>query len=334
MPHPIEQLLASLTKKPTPRGFDPDYLNDESIDPSVRADAGAGAMEGELRNRLFQAERSQQTPAMSTGVGTSPHEVNALGKLLGGYTKQRASSPLVPQQAEYDAQRGMNLEAINEGFTGDQTGSGSAMSPVQQRQIYRREQEKQNQPFNLEQAKYAHEVGMQGRQQQAAQQVIETQMAPSQSFADVNREQWESMQAGGIDPTQVKQIGRSGLQFQTTPRNPSTAQFDRDLSTARFNLGNRDPFADPNSTRPEIQNFWQTARNRVSNSGLDANLQNEFMEWLQDPTWNGVQQSFEEAFPPPPSPDPNDPSDQASYRKDSADWLKLKQLVVLLKGSV
>ena len=335
--NPLEQLIASLTKKPAPRsGFDPDFLADEMIDPSVRADAGAGAMEGELRDRIFQAERSQPAPGMSPGVGTSPNEVNALKNLLSGVSENRTKSPLggptplAQQNADYTQQNALNLGARNEGFAGN-----PSMSPIQERNIYKRDQEKQNQPFNIESMKQSHEVGMQGRQQQATQKLVATQMAPANTQADAMAGWYERMNNGTVDPNQVRSINRNGITFQTPQRDPSTAQFDRDLATARYNLGNRDPFADPNSTQPEVQNFWQGVRTRIGNSKLDSNSQMELLKWIQKPTWDdGSPQSFDEAFPPPMPGDPSDPGSMLMHQQELQEWNEAKRLAILIRGQV
>ena len=108
----------------------------------MRADAGLGAMQGEVRNRLFQAERSQGPGSNDT----SPFEVKALSNLLGGIAGDRSRSPLVAQGAEVATQRAGELDAINQGFTGardvatpngrsfDATANQSPMQQLQPRQ--------------------------------------------------------------------------------------------------------------------------------------------------------------------------------------------------------
>jgi hypothetical protein len=291
----LNQLLSMLKTMPQARlstpaqpkrpGFDPTMLNDESIDPSVRVDAFNGSMQGELRDRIFQAERSQNPvqDGIRSPNATSPHEVRALKGLLGGFQDERASSPIALQQQEYDMQRQGNTEALNQGFPG-----GPGQNPMQARELYRREQErtKLNQPVQLEGMRQGGENFRQGRQIDATQRMVETQMEPSKRYNDAMAGYYESLAGGNLDTSNVRKFGRNGIEFQADPKPANTAQFSRDLATARFNLGSAgisDPLADLYGGSPEQQYFTSTLQSYIARSPIDPASKSFLMSVLSDP---------------------------------------------------
>ena len=319
----ISQLLALIggakeIRTPAPRrpGFDPRLLDDESLDPSVRVDAANGAMQGELGDRIFQAQRSQNPiqDGIRSPNATSPNEVSALKGLLAGYQDERAASPLAMQQQEYDTQRQGNLTALNQGFTGS-----GAQNPMQQREAYRRQQEREKlqQPVQLANIRESGENVRQGRQIDATQRMIETQMEPSRMFY----ENQSRILNGGVDPNQIKSVTRSGTTFQTPARTStaSTSQFSSNLANARNALegvGVSDPFANLHGSGGEQQYFAQTLQSLVTRSGMHPDSQITFMNMLRDPEFRNASIEDIEATNPDMLQDP--------------DWLKMKQLLVEL----
>ena len=338
MSHPIEQLITSLAKKPAPRGFDPDYLNNDSIDPSVRADAGAGAMSGELRNRLFQAERTQQTPAMSPGVGTSPNEVSALQKMLTGYDTDRSKSPLggptplAAQQAEYGANRANTIGAINEGFTGEQAieqqpgggfTSSRTESPMQQREIYKRQQTERNSPATLQAGRIEDSQFQQGRQLNSLNRQISAQMAPAQQRADLTTQMWSDLVNKRVTADQVRSFNPStgAIGFQTTPGiNPNhlNNNLQRELGFAQA-AGVTDPFetfGQPDSPTLATDNAIRAV---ITSSGIQPRSQQIVLDVLSDA--EARQLSFDELA-----------QLYQDFDELGADTEKVRQLLMRLRG--
>lgn len=314
MPHPIEQLIASLSRKPVRGGgFDPEALEDPNIDPSVRADLGLGAMEGEVRNRLFQAERTQpfQTADRARGIvpgpnATSPHEVTALRNLLGGVVSDRQRSPLVAQQATYDAQNALNLESMNQGFSG-----GPGQSPIQAREIERR---------NLEKEKLRQPVQLAGMEQAGLNQRHDAEMGNRLEHARI---QMEPARMDAVRRQQIQEAGGNS-NYENDPRFKG---YDR-YGNPQFHAGRADPNAnvlpvqrDLARAEPGSDDYMQSARTLVTQAFRhDPTAANDFIGWLQDPFDNGVEQTFEMAFPKPPAG-----SDPADLR----DWNELRRLATL-----
>lgn len=322
----LTQFISSLTRKPAKgSGFDPYALS--GMEPSVGADLGLGAMEGELRDRTFKE-------AQLRDLGYS-NKFKALSEMLGSVQGQRnlPTNPLNMQRDEINNQRALNLDAMNQGFSG-----GAGQSPIQAREIERRnlEKERMRQPIAVEQMKQSGENFRQGRSIDATQRMVETQMAPANKQADYIGRYYDSLINSG-NPGNIKSINRNGVTFQTPQRDPSTIQYDRDLTTARFALGRQDPFLNPRAAAPEIQNFWQAARNRIFNSReLDSVSQSDLLDWLTNPSLQpGLPpQSFEEAFPPPEPGDPRDPGAAITHQQQMAEWQAMRRLALLIKGSL
>lgn len=296
---PLEQLIQSLKpKKPAgPVGFDPNFLGDDSVDPSVRADAGLGALEGEDRNRL----RSEQKLLAYHPESTSPLQVTALAQMLKGTQDQRAASPLRAQEAETDNQRRINLESMNMGFTGEnaieQSTAGTfsnrpTMSPVQQREIYKRKQIEKNDPESLAGIRESGENFRQGRQLNQANRTVLAQMQPSMIYADIAKDAYERSKsnpgAGNNFMDGIKQLGRNGITMQSQPQAPQInpnnllSAWQKELSYLQ-GAGNTDPFAtfgQPNSPTLSSDN---AARALIVNSGLDPISQAEVFDILTNP---------------------------------------------------
>lgn len=315
----IQQLLQMIKgsreiRTPQPRrpGFDPRMLQDDAIDPSLRVHAGNDAMQGELRNRIFQAQRSQGPSPNAT----SPHEVNALKGLLGSHEDEQAASPIALQQKEYDIQRQGNLTAQNQGFPG-----GEGQSPMQARELYRRQQEREKlmQPIEERKMMEAGENFRQGRQIDATQRMVDTQMEPSRQFYENQARILE----GGVDPNQIKSVTKSGTTFQTQQR-PNTAgadQLRRRLADARNALGDAgvgDPFADLHGSGGPQQYFAQTFQSLVAASGMHPDSQIALMNMLRNEETRGLTiEELDEANPELHS----DP-----------DWAKIKQILLETRG--
>lgn len=309
----LRQLLSLMQAPRKPQnGFDPNYLNDESIDPSVRADAGAGAMQGELRDRLFQAERTQ-----GPGPAATPHaEVQALSRMLGSYDAQRASSPLVGQQATVDAQNAGNLESVNQGFAG-----GPGQSPMQAREIYKRQlgEEKMRQPIQERSMIESGENFRQGRAIDSQRENTTLQMAPRNREVDLAEQYQDALLKNNPNMGNVRGFNKYGPQFQTSKPpgqvTPQMAQAMRDLANARNNMGGVDPFANVSAATPQSNFFWQNARNTLANSGLQLSTQNALYDYLSDPH----APPFEEAF--------------GEFANDR-EYPLLRQIALLIKGDI
>jgi hypothetical protein len=275
-------LLPKRSQKPLPMGFDEDFLADESLDPSVRVDSALGAFGNETRNRIFQAER---TTGLDSPNATHPNEVKALRNLLGGIESDRASGPIAMQQAEYDTQRHLNTDAMNEGFPGT-----NGMSPIQERNVYKRNmaQEQMRQPIQRQQMMEDGENLRQGRQINATKDIVNTQMAPSMLDAQT-RERYNDAMLGGSGggmPEGFRKMGRYGPEFSPQARpNPNPSM--RALEEARDYLGaqgNANPIATWGAPTRDQQLHDQVVRNMIATSGLEADYVAQLHEILDDPT--------------------------------------------------
>jgi hypothetical protein len=288
----FDQLMQLLSndgaKRPKPAGFDPNYLADESVDPAVRVDAGNNAMQGELRDRAFQAKRTVGMPG-----GSSPNELGALTDLLGSYKDDQVQSPIALQGRQLVQQQADTRSALDEGFQG----GGDGMSAVQARNIFKRNMdvEKMRQPIQERTMMEAGLNARQGAQIDATQRQVETQMGPANRQADYMGRYYDNLIENG-NPGNIKAINRNGITFQTErpnqPITPQQAQAQRDLANARNNMGGRDPFANLGATDAATQYFWQNARNAMNAFGLSGESQAALNEYLTDPN----APPFEEAF--------------------------------------
>lgn len=319
MSHPLEQLIASLTQRPRRMsGFDPQALEDPNVDPSVLADLGAGAMQGELRNRIFQAERTQPT--------TSRHEVDALRNLLGGYTNDRETSPLAMQQAQYDEQNKLNLGAMNEGFTG-----GPGQSPIQAREIERRklEKEEMRQPIEKQSLIEQNENLRHGAEMDNRLDHARIQMEPALIDAKSRADYYNANPNANpsTDPN-FRGMGRYGPQYfqpraTTAPLNPNAAMSN--MQDASGALGSSDPFTTWNDPSPQQQFFNGGVMNMLRTSGLDADSQQSLLTVLREPEYRGI----------PLEAPPGQPSLKALAMQDPSfderDWAKFAQLYVYFR---
>lgn len=321
----LNQLLAMVSNKRKPQGFNPDYLADENIDPSLRVDAGAGAMEGELRDRIFQAERTRPAPPRS-GLGpvanaTNPNEVEALKNLLGGISTERANSPIAKQQVEYDAQRLGNLEAQNEGFTTNNMGQ----NPMQAREIYRRKQERDKMEMPLR-TQAVTEAGLDRRQDKQIEGNLEharIQMAPANAQAENMGRYYDALANGMIDPNTIKSVNRNGVTFQTPQRtqqalNPNQAKSN--LLRARGALGSADPFSTWDDASSEQQYFNQAAVSMGDAFGVDPETSSGVVQVLRDPEMGKMTLSELKA------------NAMLQPDFDEAEWQKVARLIYELRG--
>lgn len=286
-------LAAPQRPKPQPQeapGFDANYLADDTLDPSVRADAASNAMQDETGDRAFQAQRTVGMPG-----GASIHEVNALSNMLGGLQKDQAAGPLAKQQKEVDALRADDLDAITQGFTGDQAieqhpnGSftgGQAMSPMQQREIYKRSQAEKNSPSALQASATEARQFEQGRTLNMTNRNTTAQMAPSMMYADLARQQYEDAKAGGnAGGNNIKAVGKNGIVYQNTPVTPglNPTTLSTKLQDAQGALGKASPFQSWDNGSQEQQFFNRGVLNYLQTSKLDNQSKQTLLEVLKDP---------------------------------------------------
>lgn len=314
----LEQLINSFRKPRLMEEPDPNQ------DPSIGADAFNVGMQSELRERIFNAQRTTpQALQQPSPNATGPGEVNALRNLLGSYEDERAASPIMAQGKQYAAQNAGNLAAQNEGFTTNNMGQ----NPMQAREIYKRQQAEQlrRQPVEIESMRQAGENSRQQNSMQHNQRIVEMQMEPAMMNAETQKGYYDQLRSGSLDPNRVKAIGRNGISFQSNQQAPNPNSTNRALETARYALGQsgvENPFAEFHGASPEQQNYAQTVQSIVSQAQFtDPNLQIEVMNILRNP--EDAATPFEDLFDAPT---------WDAAPQDHADYAKLKSLLLQLRG--
>lgn len=278
------RLLPENRRQPKPLGFDADFLSDPNLDPSVRADAGNMAMQGELRNRLG---------GMRNGGAKSPNEMPELLRMLTGLQADRAAGPIAAQQKEYDISRANEMDSIGQGFTGakdiQQNTDGSfdassPMSPMQQREAYKRNFEQQNSPATLQQGQIANQQFMQDRQLNQANRTVSAQMAPSMMDAETRAKYNEALLGGKIDSSGFRGMNRYGPQFTPAPQaNPT--QLMNNLGDAQGVMDTQNPFSSWDQPTAQQQNFNRRVMSYLQTTGLDPGGQTSLVTVLKDPSY-------------------------------------------------